>query len=67
MVEALFYIYRTIEDGWSRSTLQNYIKSGLHSRIGGAITNFSKRLSIIQGKLEQEIVKDTYKLTCCAS
>lgn len=60
--EALFYIYRTIEDGWSRSTLQNYIKSGLYGRTGVAITNFSERLPVIQGKLAQEIVKDTYDL-----
>ncbi len=60
--EALFYIYRTIEDGWSRSTLQNYIKLGLYGRTGAAITNFSERLPVIQGKLAQEIVKDTYDL-----
>lgn len=60
--EALFYIYRTIEDGWSRSTLQNYIKSDLYGRTGAAITNFSERLPVIQGKLAQEIVKDTYDL-----
>ncbi len=60
--EALFYICRTIEEGWSRSTLQNYIKSGLYGRTGTAITNFSERLPAIQGKLAQEITKDTYDL-----
>ncbi|SFG47146.1 PDDEXK nuclease domain-containing protein [Enterocloster clostridioformis] len=60
--EALFYIYRTIEEGWSRSTLQNCIKSGLYGRTGTAITNFSERLPTIQGKLAQEITKDTYDL-----
>lgn len=60
--EALFYIYRTIEEGWSRSTLQNCIKSGLYGRTGTAITNFSERLPNIQGKLAQEITKDTYDL-----
>jgi len=60
--EALFYIYQTIEEGWSRSTLQNCIKSGLYGRTGTAITNFSERLPTIQGKLAQEITKDTYDL-----
>jgi len=60
--EALFYIYRTVEEGWSRSTLQNYIKSELYRRTGTAITNFSERLPAIQGKLAQEITKDTYDL-----
>ncbi len=61
--EALFYIYRTIEEGWSRSTLQNCIKSGLYRRTGTAITNFSEKLPAIQGKLAQEITKDTYDLS----
>lgn len=60
--EALFYIYRTIEESWSRNTLQNCIKSGLYGRTGTAITNFSERLPAIQGKLAQEITKDTYDL-----
>ena len=61
--EALFYICQTIEEGWSRSTLQNCIKSGLYGRTGTAITNFGERLSASQGKLAQEITKDTYDLS----
>lgn len=60
--EALFYMCRTIEEGWSRSTLQNCIKSGLYDRTGTAITNFSERLPDVQSKLAQEITKDTYDL-----
>ena len=61
--EALFYICQTIEEGWNRSTLQNCIKSGLYGRTGTAITNFGERLSAFQGKLAQEITKDTYDLS----
>lgn len=61
--EALFYICQTIEEGWSRSTLQNCIKSGLYGRTGTTITNFGERLSASQGKLAQEITKDTYDLS----
>ena len=60
--EALFYMNHTIAEGWSRSTLQNYIRSGLYGRAGTAITNFSEKLSSAQGKLAQEITKDTYDL-----
>lgn len=60
--EALFYMCRTIEEGWSRSTLQNCIKSELYNRAGTAITNFSERLPAVQSKLAQEITKDTYDL-----
>ena len=34
----------------------------MYGRTGAAITNFSERLPVIQGKLAQEIVKDTYDL-----
>ena len=61
--EALFYICQTIQEGWSRRTLQNCIKSGLYDRTGTAITNFCERLPVAQGKLAQEITKDTYDLS----
>lgn len=59
----MFYICQTIEEGWSRNALQNCIKSGLYGRTGTAITNFSERLPAVQGKLAQEITKDTYDLS----
>lgn len=58
--EALFYVRRTIEEGWSRSALIDCIKADLFRNAGAAITNFSERLSSMQGKLAQEIIKDTY-------
>ena len=60
--EALFYIQRTIEEGWSRSALQNQIKADLYHKMGKAVTNFSSQLPCIQGRLAQEITKDTYDL-----
>lgn len=61
--EALFYIRKTIEEGWSRNTLINCIKADLYHKEGTAVTNFSERLPGLQGKLAQEIVKDTYDLS----
>ena len=58
--EALFYLQRTIEEGWSRNALIDCIKADLYHNTGVANTNFAEKLPGIQGKIAQEIVKDTY-------
>ncbi|MDE6890355.1 MAG: PDDEXK nuclease domain-containing protein [Lachnospiraceae bacterium] len=58
--EALFYLERTIEEGWSRNALIDCIKSDLYYNKGVANTNFAEKLPGIQGRIAQEIVKDTY-------
>ena len=58
--EALFYLRKTIEESWSRRTLVDCIKANLYQSSGKALTNFAEKLPAIQGKLAQEIVKDTY-------
>ena len=58
--EALFYIGKIIEESWSRSVLIDNIKAQLYQSSGNALTNFAEKLPAIQGKLAQEIVKDTY-------
>lgn len=60
--EALFYVRKTAEEGWSRSTLQNYMAADLYQHTGAAITNFAQRLPADQSRLAQEITKDTYDL-----
>ena len=60
--EALFYINRTIEEHWSRSTLENYIDAGLYTNQGAAVTNFTDRLPAPQGDLAQELLKSEYHL-----
>lgn len=57
---ALFYVNKTIENGWSRAALLNCIDSKLHERYGKAITNFSTALPKIEGELAQQITKDPY-------
>jgi len=57
---ALFYIYETIENGWSRDVLALQIKSGLYSRQGKAITNFKTTLPEPQSDLAQQTIKDPY-------
>lgn len=60
--EALFYIQKTIEEGWSRSTLDNCIRADYYHATGGALTNFSERLPAPQGDLAQELLKENYDL-----
>jgi len=57
---ALFYIYETIENGWSRDVLALQIKSDLYSRQGKAITNFKTTLPEPQSDLAQQTIKDPY-------
>ncbi len=56
--EALFYIQRTIDRGWSRSALMNCMKADLYHTEGKAITNFAAQLPSPQSELAQAITKD---------
>lgn len=58
--EALFYLNQTIQEGWSRNTLDNCLRSDQYHSHGGAISNFTDYLSLEQSRLAQEITKDTY-------
>ena len=60
--EAAFYIERTVQEGWSRSALQNAIDGNLYGESGAAQTNFAETLPSVQGRLAQAITKDTYDL-----
>lgn len=58
--EALFYIDKTLTNGWSRAMLLNYLDTNLYHTQGKAITNFSNRLPEQQSELVQETLKDPY-------
>jgi predicted nuclease of restriction endonuclease-like (RecB) superfamily len=58
--EALFYVQKTIEESWSRSALIDCMRADMYRSVGNAITNYEEKLPAIQGRLAQEIVKDTY-------
>jgi len=57
---ALFYVNKTIENGWSRSVLTHQIESDLYNRSGKAITNFTATLPPAQSDLAKETLKDPY-------
>jgi len=58
--ETLYYIHRTIDEGWSRSNLLNCLKEDLYHEQGRAVSNFSEQLAPIQAQLAQEITKENY-------
>lgn len=58
--EALFYINKVVEGGWTRSWLEKQINAKLFETQGAAITNFDRTLSAPQGVLAKEILKDPY-------
>jgi predicted nuclease of restriction endonuclease-like (RecB) superfamily len=58
--EALFYIRKTIEHGWSRSNLRHHVETQLYHREGKAVTNFEMRLPAPQSELAQQLLKDPY-------
>lgn len=58
--DRLWYAHKAIECGWSRSTLDLWIKSRLHEREGKAITNFMATLPSSQSDMAQQAFKDPY-------
>lgn len=60
--ERLWYAEKAIENGWSRSHLDMWIKSNLYKRDGKAITNFHSTLQKPQSDLAQQSLKDPYLL-----
>lgn len=58
--KALFYVRRTIENGWSRTDLQVAIGEELYEKTGKALTNFSATLPAPDGYLARELVKNEY-------
>ncbi len=58
--EALFYINKTMENGYSRAVLVHQIESDLYHRLGKAISNFDAKLPALQSDLAKETLKDPY-------
>ena len=58
--ERTWYARQAIENGWSRNVLVHQIESGLFTRQGGALTNFTRTLPAEQSELAQQILKDPY-------
>lgn len=51
----LFYVQKTLTEGWSRSVLAIQIERGLHGRQGGKVTNFDRTLPALVESLPREL------------
>ncbi|MCY7284957.1 MAG: PDDEXK nuclease domain-containing protein [Cyanobacteria bacterium CAN_BIN43] len=60
--QRVWYIQKTIENGWSRSVLIHQIEGDLYSCQGGALTNFEQTLPSPQSDLAQSLLKSEYNL-----
>ncbi len=61
--KAVFFVRKTIENGWSRLLLQNFVKTDLCERSGkAAITNFSTTFPSPDSSIAQDVLKDPYKI-----
>lgn len=60
--ERLWYINKTIENGWSVNVLAHQIDTNLYARQFGQkkVSNFQKNLSSLQSELTIETMKDYY-------
>ena len=58
--KALFYVRKTIENGWSRNVLAIEIDGDLYSRQGKAVTNFALTMPEAGSDLAQQLTKDPY-------
>lgn len=58
--EAMFYVQKTIKNGWSRGMLMNFIEADLYSSQGKALNNFDRLLPDVQSELAKEMLKDPY-------
>lgn len=55
---AVFYVRRTIQNGWSRNVLLNWLSTDLYEREGKAQTNFAITMPSDECDLAKQIVKD---------
>ena len=59
--EALFFISKTKENGWSRAMLINMMETKLFETRGNTINNFALTLPDNESECAKEILKDEYK------
>lgn len=58
--KAVFYLRKTVENGWSRAMLLNFLDTDLYERQGKAVSNFKEQLPDTQSDLAQQTLKDPY-------
>ncbi len=56
--KAIFYVRRTIQNGWSRSVLLNWLSTDLYERENRAQTNFALTMPAADSDLARQLVQD---------
>lgn len=56
----VWYIQKTIENGWSRNVLEMHIEAQSHLKLGAAQTNFAVTLPNPTSDLAQQLIKSKY-------
>ena len=56
----MFYVYKTIENNWSRAVLLNFLSTDLYERQGKAVTNFALTLPAPQSNPARAVTRDPY-------
>ena len=57
---AVFYLQKTVENGWSRAVLLNFLDTNLYERRGKSVNNFTRLLANPQSELAAQTLKDPY-------
>ena len=60
VARAVFYLNKTVENGWSRAVLLNFLDTNLYERQGKSVNNFNKLLADPQSELAAQTLKDPY-------
>ena len=60
VARAVFYLNKTVENGWSRAVLLNFLDTNLYERQGKSVNNFNKLLADPQSELAAQMLKDPY-------
>ena len=58
--KAMFFVNKSLDNGWSSTMLLNWIDTELYEREGKALTNFTSTLPAPDSDLAQEVTKDPY-------
>lgn len=58
--KAIFYLNKTVEHGWSRAMLLNFLNTNLYEHQGKAVNNFNRLLPDPQSELAVQTLKDPY-------
>ena len=58
--KAVFYLKKTVEHGWSRAVLLNFLDTDLYERQSKSVNNFSRLLAEPQSDLAVQTLKDPY-------